>query len=30
LSPMKLIPTDGDEKFVHLVLPFNLKRRQAA
>lgn len=30
LSPMKLIPIDGDEKFVHLVLPFNLKRKQAA
>lgn len=30
LSPMRLVPIDGDERFVHLVLPFNLKRRQAA
>lgn len=30
LSPMKLIPTDGNESFVHLVLPIKLKNAQAA
>ena len=29
-SPMKLIPIDGDERFIHLVLPFRLKSKQAA
>jgi len=29
-SPMKLIPIDGDERFIHLVLPFKLRSKQAA
>ena len=29
-SPLKLVPTDGDERFIHLVLPFRLKSKQAA
>jgi len=29
-SPLKLVPTDGEECFVHLVLPVRLKDQQAA